>query len=62
MFVLFGRPEENSDSQNETPVVSEENLQQNLTELDITTQDAQSATRDLMETLDSYDKQLKVSE
>jgi flagellar basal body-associated protein FliL len=62
LYVLFGKSAENLDSQNVTPVVSEEDLQQNLTELDITAQDAQSATSDLVDTLDSYGKQLKVGE
>lgn len=61
-YIIFGNSASNSQSNKQEAVVSTDELQQSLSELDVATDTAKATTADLKDTLNSYDPGKKVSE
>lgn len=61
-YVLFGNSSSTNESNKKEAVISTDELQQSLSEVDVATDNAKASTADLKDTLNSYDPGKKVSE
>lgn len=62
IYVVLGSSNKNDLSKTEAPIISTENLEASLTDLNVSAESADASTSSLKETLNSYNKQLKASE
>lgn len=61
-YLIFGNSASKSELNKKEAVVSTDELQQSLSELDVATDNAKATTANLKDTLNSYDPGKKVSE